>query len=281
MQKRLYVSNVPLIFYNLKIRKEKEVKNTTTYEVSSFIFCGNWDFPNYQTQFFSKEGVPKMKTTNKILTLVSAIIIMMTVTTFALADCPSGDCSDPVTPVVDECIGGTCDGGATFGDTNGVLWGATDLSNQKLWGAGCTTLEASTIAIAPTIGTASITNIASQGMNILDERADGTGGISIQDFTTGTLTTLAENGATGGGNLFSENHTNVTMDSSTWDSGISATMAGDLNMASMICTTPGTTGALDSQTLNQSYQNTDNGNGITTSQQWQTLGTLKINLTTP
>jgi len=49
-------------------------------------------------------------------------------------------------------------------------------------------------------------------------------------------------------------------------------------MAGLVCATPGTIGSLDSQVLNNSYQTTDNGAGIMTTQQSQMLGTLKINV---
>lgn len=209
------------------------------------------------------------------MTLALALTIMMTFTTFSLAECPD-NCPDPE-PVV-ECPDGNCDGAFADAWMNGNTFGETDLGDgNNLWATGCTSLEIGTIAGAPMDGSAAITNIAQQGLDIYKERADGTAGFKLQDVTKVQLDTEALNGGLEGGFVGSENHANVDMNSAIWNTGLEANMNGDLSMAGIVCVTPGTSGTLESQMLTQSFQDTDNGNGIKTSQQWQALGTLKIN----
>ncbi|MBT3356614.1 hypothetical protein HN784_01945 [bacterium] len=212
------------------------------------------------------------------VTLAMTLSIMMTFGTIAMADCPD-NCPEPEPITSFECPDGECNGGFVNGFNDGSLWGETNIDSlNQVWGEGCTSLEIGTLAGAPTIGTAAITNVASQSLEILKERADGTGGIKIQDVTTASLDTLAENGGLEGGRVFSDNHMRANLTADTWDTGLTANMQTGINMAGLVCATPGTIGSLDSQVLNNSYQTTDNGAGIMTTQQSQMLGTLKINV---
>lgn len=230
-----------------------------------------------------KERIRNMKKLFAALALTLFASVMITGT--SLAECPSGDCGTPPVVTPNECPGGVCDGGFVNGWNTGNLWGEADVdAGNSVWGQGCSSLEMGTIAGAPMDGEASIINTASQGLDILKEREDGTGGVRLQDSTLGKLETTALNGGLEGGAIFSENHMRADMTSDTWDTGLTANMHNGIDMAGMVCATEGTIGTLESQAYASSFQNTDNGKGIKTFQQSEMLGTLKVNVnadTTP
>ncbi len=213
-----------------------------------------------------------MKKSLVVLALTLFAVTMITGMSFA--DCPGGDCPDPVVTTNTECDG-NCDGAFVDGWNEGNLWGDTDITDNTIWGVGCSSLAIGTVAGASDIGTASIDNISYQVMDLNVERPDGTAGLRIQDVTTASLSTTATDGAFEGGRIFSENHAGADLYSNIMDTGLDAGMNSHLSMAEMVCATPGTTGTLDSQMLNSSFQTTE-GNGISTIQQNEMLGTLKI-----
>lgn len=200
----------------------------------------------------------------------------------ALAACaPGEECIEITNPSFDECIG-DCDGGAANAWTEGNTFGEINMNNEmenpeQVWAEGCTALEIGTTGIAPADGEVNISNITSQGMNIENIRPDGSGALRMQDFTTASLDTTATNGGVSGGMVFSENQMNTNLWNDTWETGSRSGMESQTAMAGMVCETPGTDGKLDSQVLNSSFQQFDNGNGVKTFQNVQHLGRLKIN----
>jgi len=196
----------------------------------------------------------------------------------ALATCEGDGCIEITNPSFDECPPGGCDGGwlNAWGDGNTFAEINTGNADQ-VWAEGCTQLEIGTMADAPTNGEASISNIMTQGMDIENIRSDGSGGLRMQDITTASLNSFAKDGAVSGGTVNSDNKMNANLWNDTWETGARSGMESQTAMAGMVCETPGTDGKLDSQVLNSSFQQFDNGNGVETFQNTQHLGRLKVN----
>ncbi len=267
-----------LIFYNLN-RSRRRVngrKEVLFYDVIEKIFfkTDSRDFLCYH-KFFSRRNTMK-----KIIATSALMLSMCIFSSFAIAtdDCIGDDCTQ-FEPVINsgECIGANCSAGWAETETNGNQWAQTDIDDNSLWAAACNDLQIATMAGAPENGIAYIANVSSQGMDVTKVREDGTAGLRIQDMAELSLQSATADGGITGGLAAQDNRAKVDLWSNSRPDGVDASMHANTAMAGMLCVADGTTGILNSQIATNAIQNTDNGVGVKTFQQVQTLGQISIN----